>query len=636
MSGVQRRVAPLGAAVIVGLLSGGHPARAQSIEDLQHMSIAELAEIDVSSVSKTPETLNQAPASIYVITHDDIVRSGANSMPDILRLAPNLQVYQTSASQFVVTARGFNGNASDQNFSNKLLVLIDGRTVYSPLYSGVYWDVQDVPPDDIDRIEVISGPGATLWGANAVNGVINIVTRDADQTQGADLNVYGGNQTGGASLRYGGKLGETLSYRVYAMAMTDKDTLDSAGKPVSDQWSKPQVGFRADWAGDAADKVTVQGDGYSGAEDPGNGFISGANVLGRWARDLGGGSNLQVQTYYDHSQRGSASSGHFALDTYDIDVQHNLTWGQNAIVWGGGFRTNRYDIVGKTGLSFSPASRTLDLADLFAQDTISLRPDVKLTIGLKLENDPYIGTNPLPDVRLSWTPNNVASLWAAASYAIRAPTPFDRDVVEKVGPTVFLTGAYDFQPEKVIAYEVGGRFEPVSRLSLSISAYYNVYNDLRSIEPNPGGFLPLTWGNGMRGQVWGLETWADFQATSWWRLSASLNLLREAFSFEPGASGLLGVAQAADDPEHQASLKSSMNLGRSVTFDADLRYVDALPNPSVPAYVELDGRVGWNITDKLQLSLTGQNLLHAYHQEYPAPGASAVPRQVFAGLRLKF
>ena len=289
----------------------------------------------------------------------------------------------------------------------------------------------------------------------------------------------------------------------------------------------------------------------------------------------------------------------------------------------------------RRGFFFNPSSRTLGLANLFAQDTLSLRRDVKLTVGLKLEADPYVGLNPLPDIRLSWTPADAATLWAAASYAVRAPTPFDRDVVEKVGPTVFLTGAHDFEPEKVLAYEVGGRFEPVSRLSISVSAYYNIYNDLRSIEPHPGGFLPLAWGNGMRGQAWGLETWADFQATSWWRLSGSLNLLREAFSFEPGASGLLGPAQAADDPHHEASLKSSMNLGRSVTFDTDVRYVDALPNPHVPAYVELDGRIGWNITDKLQLSLTGENLLHAYHQEYPAP-ADAVPRQVVAALRVKF
>ncbi len=466
--------------------------------------------------------------------------------------------------------------------------------------------------------------------------MINIVTRSAEQTQGADFNAYGGNQTAGAGVRYGGKVGEAFSYRVYAMATNDRDTLSATGAKASDQWSKPQIGFRTDLAGDAADKVTVQGDGYSGAEDPGNGFISGANVLGRWTRDLRGGSSLQVQTYFDHTARGAPGNGRFALDTYDADIQHNVSWRGNAIVWGAGLSTSLYDIVSETGLQFAPSSRTLSLANLFAQDTIALRPDVKLTVGLKLEDDAYIGFTPLPNVRLTWTPNASSMVWAATSYSIRAPTPFDRDVVEKIGPTVFLTGASDFQSEKLVAYELGGRFQPFSRLSLSISAYDNIYNDLRSIEPKPGGFLPLNWGNGMRGDTWGLESWADFQATSWWRLSASLNLLRDAFSFESGASGLLGKTQAADDPQHQASLKSAMNLGRAVTLDADLRYVDALPNPSVPAYVELNGRIGWNITDKLQLSLTGQNLLHAYHQEYPAPGANAVPRQVYAGLRLKF
>ncbi len=636
MRGVNRLATASGAVAIFSFVIGCPSARAQSLEDLQHMSIAELANIDVSSVSKTPEALNQAPASIFVITHDDITRSGAQSMPEILRLAPNLQVYQTSASQYVVTARGFNGNAADQNFSNKLLVLIDGRTVYSPLYSGVYWDVQDVPPNDIDRIEVISGPGATLWGANAVNGVINIVTRTSSQTQGGDLNVYGGSQGAGASARYGGKLGEALTYRVYAMAVNNYDSPTPAGGKATDGWSRPQVGFRLDWAGDAADAVTVQGDGYNGAEDPGHGFISGANLLGRWNRDLGGGSTLQVQSYYDHTQRGSAAGGHFALDTYDLDVQHNFAWAGNAIVWGAGLRSSRYDIVGKSGLFFAPPSRTLALADLFAQDTISLRRDVKLTVGVKLEDDAYVGMTPLPDVRLTWTPRPTAMFWAAASYAVRAPTPFDRDVVEKIGSTVFLTGASNFQSEKLAAYEFGGRFEPFSRLSLSISAYYNVYDDLRSIEPKSGGFLPLSWGNGMGGHTWGMESWADFQATGWWRLSASFNFMREAFTFNPGASGLLGAPQAADDPRHLASLKSSMNLGHAVTLDADMRYVDALPNPSVPAYVEVDGRIGWNVTDKIQLSLAGQNLLHDHHQEYPAPGASPVPRLVYAGLRLKF
>lgn len=636
MSGVNRLATVSGAVVLAGLALGASPGRAQSLEDLKHMSIAELANIDVSSVSKTPEGLNQAPASIFVITHDDIVRSGAQSMPEILRLAPNLQVYQTSSSQFVVTARGFNGSAAAQNFSNKLLVLIDGRTVYSPLYSGVYWDIQDVPPDDIDRIEVISGPGATLWGANAVNGVINIVTRDAGQTQGGDLNAYAGNQNGGGSVRYGGKVGEALTYRIYAMAMNNADTRTLAGAKIADGWSKPQLGFRVDWAGDAADKVTVQGDGYNGVEDPGSGFITGANVLGRWTRDLGRGSTLQIQTYYDHTRRGSSSGGFFNLDTYDLELQHNFAWAGNAIVWGAGVRSSRYDILGKGGLTFAPSARSLRLGNLFAQDTLSLPLNVKLTAGLKLESDPYIGVTPLPDLRLTWTPSSTVMLWTATSYAIRAPTPFDRDVVEKIGPTVFLAGAPNFQREKLSAYEFGGRFEPISRLSLSVSAYYNVYDDLRSIEPKRGGFLPLAWGNGMRGKVWGVESWADFQAASWWRLSASINFMREEFRFAPGASGLLGVVQAGDDPQHLASLKSSMNLGRDVTLDADLRYVDALPNPAVPAYVELGGRIGWNITDKIQLSLAGQNLLHDRHQEYPAPGASASPRQVYAALRLKF
>ena len=599
------------------------------------MSISELGEIDVLSVSKTPETLNTAPAAIYVITHDDILRSGAVTVPEMLRLAPNLQVYQESASQYVVTARGFNGSSADQNFSNKLLVLIDGRTVYSPLYSGVYWDMQQVAPDDIDRIEVISGPGATLWGSNAVNGVINIVTRSSAQTEGGSLDVYGGNLSDGVSLRYGGRLGETATYRVYGLGQWEQDTPLASGAKASDQWSLPQGGFRVDWAPSSADMVTVQGDASRGPEAPDDGIIGGANVLSRWTRSWQNGASLQVQAYYDHEERISPSSGGFRLNTVDLDMQNNFAVGPNQIVWGGGIRSNQYQIYSVGSLSFSPSARTLNLGDLFVQDTVTVAPTVKLVGGLKLEEDPYIGLSALPDLRLTWTPAQSLFLWTAVSRAVRSPTPFDRDVVEKIGSLTFLTGGSQFESERVVAYEAGGRLQPLSRLSVSVQAYYNVYDDLRSIEPNPATLLPLYWGNGMKGRVWGVEAWADYQLLPWWRLSASLDVLREAFGFEPGASGLLGVTQAANDPQHQASLKSSMNLGRQVTLDAALRYMDALPDPSVPAYVELNARIGWNITEKLQLAVTGENLLHPYHQEYPSP-ATPVPRQAYASLRLKF
>lgn len=615
-------------------------ARAQSVDDLRHMSVSELANLDVSSMSKTTESLADAPGAIFVITHDDIVRSGATSLAEILRLAPNLQVAQTAAGRHVVTARGFSGNANAQSFSNKLLVLIDGRSVYTPLFSGVYWDMQDVLLQDVDRIEVISGPGATLWGANAVNGVINVITRKSGATQGGLVQVQAGDLGRGLALRYGGRIGEDLAYRIYAKSFVGEDTVTSAGDKAHDQWSKPQAGFRLDWTPSADDALTLQGDGYEGSEAQGGAMdeqISGRNLLLRWNRSGESGSDLQVQAYYDRTRRETRGNGSFTLDTYDLDLQHSFRLGaRSQIVWGGGYRISRYRIESAGGLQFQPPSRTLDLTNLFVQDSISITDATRLTLGLKLEDDPYSGLSALPSVRLSWKPAETAMLWAAVSRAIRSPTPFDRDVVEKVGAVTFLTGDPDFKPETLTAYEAGLRLSPSSRASISVSAFYDDYGDLRSIEPAPGGFIPLRWGNEMRGHTQGLEAWGDYRATPWWRLSAAVTLLDKHLSFSPRGSGLLGVSQAGDDPKVQASLKSSMNLGPDVTLDAHLRHVGALPAPRVPAYTELNARLGWHVTDKVQLSLTGYNLLHEQHQEFPAPQANAVPRRFLIDLQWRF
>jgi iron complex outermembrane recepter protein len=636
----------VGASVVALAFAAGAQAQTtsppDSVEALRGLSIDQLGQIQVTSAAKTPQALSAAPAAIYVITHDDIIRSGATSIPEMLRLAPNLQVMQVSASRYIITARGFSGNITDQNFTNKLLVMIDGRTVYSPLFSGVYWDMQDVLPEDIDRIEVISGPGATLWGANAVNGVINIITKRASETQGLLVDAGGGNQEESIAAQYGGKVGDNLAYRLYAKAFRDYDTVTTTGAPADDGWTNVQGGFRLDWAASARDAVTFQGDAYNGSEEqPGapDATISGDNLLWRWTHDWRDGSNLQVQGYYDHVVRGTAlSSSKFTIDTWDIDVQDSFNLGpRNAIVVGGGLRASHYDIVGTPTLFFVPANHDLDLANLFIQDTISLTRRVSLIAGLKLEDDPYTGATLLPDLRLSWRPTDNTLLWAAVSRAVRSATPFDRDVVEKIGPTVFLTGGPDFQPETLIAYEAGGRVQISDRLSLSVSAYYNDYDDLKNIEFTPVVFIPLHWGNGMRGYTWGVEAWGEYKVTPWWRLDASIDDLEEHLSFAPGASTLLGTAQAGDDPEIQAQLRSSMNIGPRVTWDAMLRYQSALPDPALPAYAELNMRLGWRVNAHVELSVSGFNLLHANHLEFPASeGATAIPRSVFAELRLHF
>ncbi|MDB5440994.1 MAG: TonB-dependent receptor [Caulobacteraceae bacterium] len=609
------------------------------------MSIEDLGDIIVSSVTRSDEAISQSPAAIFVITHDDIARSGARTLPEMLRLAPNLEVAQTSASKYVITARGFSGNPDAQNFANKLLVLIDGRSVYTPLYSGVYWDMQDVPADQIDRIEVISGPGATLWGANAVNGVINIITRKADDTQGLKLQADGGDRMTGVTLQYGGKLGPDAQFRVYAKQQDFADSETLAGANPHDGWSRPQAGFRLDWEASDRDSVSLEGDAYKAREAEGAAEenIFGRNLTGRWSRSLAEGGELQVGAYYDRAKRRTqGGGGQVTLDTYNLDLQHSFSLGRRQqVVWGGGVRRSAYDIQSavtpSSSLSFTPPSRNLDLTNFFAQDSVRLASDWTLILGLKVENDPYTKAAALPSARLSWTPSDRTLVWAAASRAIRAATPFDRDVVEVLGGTTFLVGGGNFDSEKVNAYELGVRLQPTSRASFSVSTYYNVYDDLRSIETDPiTRFLPLRWGNGMKAETRGLEAWGDYELASWWRLSAAYSLMQQDASFKPGSSGLFGVGQLGNDPKQQAQLKSSISLRNGVTLDAALRYVGKRPSPVVRAYYELNARLGWAITDQIEFSVTGQNLLHDRHQEMPASQASAVPRSVIAGLNLRF
>ncbi len=628
-----------GRLVVAACAALGGTARAQSIEDLKAMSISDLAGVDVSSVSKTAQALSDAPAAIYVITREDILRSGARTVPEMLRLAPNLQVAQTSASQYVITARGMSGSSSAQNFPNKLLVLIDGRSVYSPLYSGVYWDMQDVLPEDVERIEVISGPGATLWGANAVNGVINIITRKAADTQGGLAVVHVGGLEQSAAARYGGKIGDATSHRFYFNAFSDAQTRTATGADAHDDWARFQGGIRVDSAPATDNRVTLQGDAFSGTEsqlDAPDETNAGRNLTLRWNHDAADGAALQVQVYYDREQRRTLQDGgDFSVDTYDLDVQHSLALGdRNKLVWGGGVRLSHFNINGANGLAFDPQRATLPLGNVFVQDTLALGDPLSLTLGAKLEDGDHNGLSFLPSGRLTWRPAKKAMLWAAISRAVRASTPFDRDVRETVGGTLLLTGTDDFRTEKLTAYELGGRFQPAGNLTLSVSTYYNHYDDLRSIELTPVTDLPLVWGNGMVGHTYGVEAWADYGIAPWWRLSAGINLLRESFGFASGTPGF-EPGQQGDDPRHQYFLRSSMTLGYGITLDADFRAIGARPNPHVPAYAELNGKLGWAVSRRIELSVSAMNLLHKQHLEY-APPSDAIPRRILAGAQWRF
>jgi iron complex outermembrane recepter protein len=625
-------------------LSVGDACATALPQDLGSLSLEDLGKVVVSSVAKSPEPLSDAPAAVYVISHDDILRSGATSLPDVLRLAPNLEVFQTSPSNYVITARGFSGNDAAQNFPNKLLVLIDGRSVYSPIFSGMYWDDQHVMPEDIERIEVISGPGGALWGANAVNGVINIITRTAGDTQGGVLEARAGNLESGAAVQYGGALGRRAHYRLYARDFHRRAFDSSDGQGAHDGWNTAQVGFRVDWDAGSADVFMVQGDihdgrvGQAGASDLRN---AEGDVLARWQHSVSETSAFQVQAYYDHVHRwDDAAGGGFALDTWDVEAQHNFALGEHQrVMWGVGDRVYHYDISPRIGIASSllwdPAVNTQNLANAFVQDQIAVGPRTELTLGLKAEDDPYSGVSAMPSARLSWKPSQNMLMWAAVSRAVRTPTPFDEDVIEKLGSVAFLTGNPDFKREKLTAYEAGWRSQVATRATVSVSLFYNVYDDLKTIEFSPTG-LPLLWGNGMEGHTLGVETWGSYAVRDWWRLGAGFTAQRQHLRFKAGASGLLGVSQAGNDPDHRGFIRSAMNFSDHWTLDADLHEVSALPDPKVPGYVELDARLGWKVNDTLQFSLSGFNLLHAWHQEHALRGSDRIGRSVLFDTRLKF
>ena len=631
---------------MLAVACGAAPADAQLLAsndpttELSRMSLEELANVEVTSVSKQPQSLTSAPASIYVITHEEIVRSGVLTVPEALRLAPNLQIEQINSQEYQIGARGFGSHLEYQNFSNKILILIDGRSVYNPLFSGVSYDAQDVLMDDVERIEVISGPGATLWGANAMNGVINIITRSARETQGVLLRASGGEQDAALSARYGGEFGGDNAFRVYAKGFDRGPSDLPDGSSAGDRWNKAQAGFRMDLGSESAtDRFTVQGD-YQQANEKhgaaGDADFSQFDVLGRWQHD-GERASSRLQVYVDRTDRDQPPEGvGFTLNTYDIEFQQTLSLGQrHSLVWGLGRRSHDYDITSTPGLRFVPEHRTLELTNVFAQDTIALGEEFKLIAGLKFEENSYSGWSTLPELRLSWAPNAHALFWAGAARAIRAPTPFDVDVEEWAGPTLFIAGNPDFQPEQVDTFEIGYRSQPHSSISWSASVFYNDYDHLRTIEPEPGGFLPLRWGNQMEGGTYGFEAWANWQVTRWWRLSPGFRSLHKRLEFSDDASGLLGIEQAGNDPTSRSTLKSSMDFGRW-TVDAVLRYVGKLPSPESPSYTDMGARIAWRASESLELAISGTNLLDDTHNEYAVPTASAIRRSIYAEARLTF
>lgn len=587
-----------------------------------NLSLEELGDLRVTSVSKKEQRLVDAAAAIYVITEEAIRRSGARTLPEALRLAPNLQVAQATANTYAITARGFNSTSA-----NKLLVLIDGRAIYTPLYSGVFWDAQDVVLEDVDRIEVISGPGGTLWGANAVNGVINVITKRANASTGDLVRAMGDNAGYRAIVRHGATSHEgSAAYRLYAKIDQGKNTSRVNGTDTQDGWDRAQVGFRTDGS-----DWTVQGDAYSGTTDqvaPGHQVSAGANLVARWVKTAADGASLRIQTYFDRTMRDVPGTFSETLNTLDLDVQYSLPdAGGKQTIWGGGYRVSDDQVGNTAALAFLPAQRMLRWANLFVQQERPLAPGVQLIAGGKLETNDYTGLEFLPSLKLAWKPQDDELLWVGLARAIRAPSRLDTEFF--VPAPYNFAGGPDFKSEIANTLELGWRAQTGQSLSYSTVVFHSEYERLRSVDPLPNGLI--VFGNQIRGQINGVEAWASYQASQTLSFDASVVVLDERFSGPNLASSSPG-----NDPRLQWTLGSKWNISGSQQLDIKLRHVGELPSPVIPAYTAMDVRYAWQVSKGTDLAVIGRNLFNPRHSEF-ASGSGALaknPVQLESALRV--
>lgn len=614
---------------------------------LKNMSLEELSQIEITTVSKSPTKAIDTPAAVYVITGEDIRRSGAPNIPEALRLAPGVEVARIDSSKWSIGIRGFG-----TRLSRSVLVLMDGRTVYSTLTAGTYWEVQDTNMDDIDRIEVIRGPGGTIWGPNAVNGVINIITKNAKDTQGLLVSAGGGNVSQGfLNFRYGGSHGQGLSYRVYAKAFTDGPEYHPDGLSFDD-WRSVQTGARMDWDTGGRDTFTLQGDLYDEKVGEGiagvtsytppysqtiysNAALSGGNILGRWKRVLGDGSDLQLQIFYDRTNR-YESNVEDLRNTFDVDfLQRFRMPARQEIAWGLGTRVIPIDDpVVVSGLTFLPSRRTDYLFTGFLQDEIALvEHRLTLTIGTKLLRTNFTGVDPEPSARLAWTPTAKQTIWASYTHALRTPSDAeDNFTLLGYNPANAIFARFNpnpgFVPEQMNGEELGYRILVGKGLYLDAAGFYNRYHDLFDEEitgpllleqspPPPRLLIPAKFGNGLRGWTKGVEIGPEWRPRSVWRLRGTYSYLhmnmdqpRGSINIEPFVS-ITGAS-----PQHEATIESTLDISKVLQLDLTYRYVSGLAAYGVPGYSTGDARFGWRISKTLELSLVGQNLLQPWHFEY--------------------
>ncbi|MGB2591765.1 MAG: TonB-dependent receptor [Candidatus Acidiferrum sp.] len=624
-------------------------------KDLTQVSIEDLMNMDVTSVSKKDEKLSRTAAAIFVITSEDIRRSGATNIPDLLRMVPGMEVAQINANTWAVSARGFNGE-----FSNELLVLVDGRNVYLPTFGGVFWDVLDFPLEDIDRIEVIRGPGGSIWGANSAGGVINIITKKAGETQGAMVVAGGGNLNQGfETTQYGGKVGDT-DFRVFTKYFNQDHMPSLTGQNGGDGWHNLRGGFRTDTTLGANDSLMFQGDIYTGNEgnptmifpsvtSPGEINVdpqvdlSGGFLQSVWDHTLSAHSSTELTVSYNAYQRNDALRE--GRKTFDIDFQHHIAWGSRQdFVWGAGYRDSESRSDGNLTVSLNPAHVDSQYFSSFVQDEIALVPDrFFLTLGTKLEHDYYTGFALLPSARATYALRPHQMLWAAVSRAVRTPAATDTSIRLNVagfpGPNgvpavVAVIGNPLYKNEDVLAYEFGYRTTLGKRLSMDFAAYYNQYNNQQTTEPAAPFFepvpapahlvLPSTYQNLMHGEGHGLEATANWKVTDHWTISPGYDLARLFMQTSPLSQDPQAAAETDEgDPHVQAQIRSHAELTAKLDWDTSVYFVDRILITPVPAYTRLDSGLTWRLRERVSLSLVGQNLLRDSHLEFvDSAGAS--------------
>jgi iron complex outermembrane receptor protein len=624
---------------------------------LRQLSLAELGNVEVTTTSKEPEQVWKTPAAIYVLTQEDIRRSGATSIPEVIRLVPGVEVARINSNVWSVGIRGFGSS-----FSKSVLVLIDGRSVYTPLFAGVDWEMQNVMLEDVERIEVIRGPGGTIWGSNAVNGVINIITKNAKDTRGTYASTSSGNLSQSESgARYGARHGNNLDYRAYAMGFGRMPEFHSDGHNY-DAWQLGQAGFRTDSSLTDRDRLTVQGDFYKGniGQQVGIGSysppaqlnvdgtedVSGGNLLGRWRHELGDTSNLQVQAYYDRTYRLGPQVGE-ARNTFDIDILHHFVLqNRNAIIWGFGARWSPSDIIQTVPtVNFSPHHQDDNIYSAFVQDQITIvQNKLWLTLGSKFEHNIFTGWENEPSGRVLWTPTSHQTVWAAVTRAVRTPSRIDEDLqltgFVSTPPPIYICVCDNakFVSETLLGYEAGYRKLVSSRFYLDIAAFHNKYNDLTSYgdatisltttPPPLAVLISLPFANGIMGSTNGGEFSPEWKASRWIEVKASYSYVTMNLEDKPTRTKTSYVSSyEGSSPHNEVTAQLLFNLPRGFEFDPTYRYVGALPALSVHAYQTADARLGWHFTKRFDLSITGQNLFQPRHAE---SGSVLIKRSAYA------